>query len=113
MLRHGPGHDLGPFHRAVVCDHPVVPIEGYQDGLLEVNILTAEKTGEFINLAWELLLDPEASKSNLHELSVRRSLRLDVEGLPMTVQGDGEVIGETPVEIQVVPKAVRVLVPKI
>jgi diacylglycerol kinase family enzyme len=31
----------------------------------------------------------------------------------MTVQGDGEVIGETPVEIQVVPKAVRVLVPKI
>jgi diacylglycerol kinase (ATP) len=87
--------------------------EGYQDGLLEVNILTAEKTGEFINLAWELLLDPEASKSNLHELSVRRSLRLDVEGLPMTVQGDGEVIGETPVEIQVVPKAVRVLVPKI
>ena len=87
--------------------------EGYQDGRLEVNILTAEKTGEFINLAWELLLDPEASKSSLHELSVRRSLRLDVEGLPMTVQGDGEVIGETPVEIQVVPKAVRVLVPKI
>jgi diacylglycerol kinase (ATP) len=85
--------------------------EGYQDGNLEVNILTAEKTGEFIGLAWELLLNPEESKTNLHEFSVKHSIRLDVEGPAMTVQGDGEVIGETPVEIHLVPKAVRVVVP--
>jgi len=28
------------------------------------------------------------------------------------VQADGEVIGRTPVEIQLVPKAVRVIMPK-
>lgn len=86
--------------------------EGYQDGRLEVNILTAEKTGEFLNLAWELLLDPGESKTNLHEFSVLKSLKLDVEGPAMTVQGDGEVIGETPVEIHLVPKAMQVLVPR-
>lgn len=85
--------------------------EGYQDGSLEVNILTAEKTGEFISLAWELLLNPQESKANLHEFSVKHSIRLDVEGSAMTVQGDGEIIGETPVEIHLVPKAVRVVVP--
>lgn len=85
--------------------------EGYQDGSLEVNLLTAEKTGEFIGLAWELLLNPQESKTNLHEFSVKHSIRLDVEGSAMTVQGDGEIIGETPVEIHLVPKAVRVVVP--
>ena len=85
--------------------------QGYLDGRLEVNILTAEKTGEFINLAWELLLNPAETKSNLHEFSVKNSIWLDVEGPAMTVQGDGEIIGETPVEIQLVPKAVRIVVP--
>lgn len=85
--------------------------QGYQDGSLEVNILTAEKTGEFLSLAWELLLNPGESKSNLHEFSVKNSIRLDVEGPPLTVQGDGEIMGETPVEIQLVPKAVRIVVP--
>ncbi len=30
---------------------------------------------------------------------------------PLPVQADGEILGETPVQIQVVPDAVRVIVP--
>ncbi len=33
-------------------------------------------------------------------------------GTPQLVQADGEVIGHTPVEIQMVPKAVHVIMPK-
>jgi diacylglycerol kinase family enzyme len=84
----------------------------FSDGKLEVNILTASETPQFIRLIWDLLLDPREPKEDLHDLTVKKYIRLDVEDGPQPVQADGELIGETPVEITIAPKSIRILVPK-
>ena len=87
-------------------------METFSDGELEVNILTASTTTEYIRLTWELLLNPEDFKTDLKDYSVRKYIRLESKDGSIPVQADGEVIGKTPVEIHLVPKAVRILVPK-
>ena len=47
---------------------------------------------------------------NIQLLTARRAVAIHTDR-PLPVQGDGEVIGETPLEVQVVPRAVRVIVP--
>jgi diacylglycerol kinase family enzyme len=64
-----------------------------------------------VRLALSLLIDPIESGEELHDLTVRKSVRIDVEGEPQPVQADGEVIGKTPVEVVLVPGLLRVLAP--
>jgi len=84
--------------------------ESFADGRMEVNILTASKPTEYLRLAWDLLVDPD-HKNDVHDMSVREKITLEIEGEPQPVQADGEVIGQTPVEIQLVRNALQVLVP--
>ena len=83
----------------------------YQDGRLEVNILTASDTADYVRLASELLLNPQEAKSDLQDLSVKDHIRLDVDGSPIPVQADGELIGHTPVEIRLAPGALKIVTP--
>lgn len=85
--------------------------ESFSDGQLEVNILRASNLGEFVSLAWDLILDVKEENSKLHSLAIRQQFRMDTPGQPMPVQADGEVIGQAPVSINLVPKAIRVIVP--
>jgi YegS/Rv2252/BmrU family lipid kinase len=87
------------------------PRETYQDGKLELNILTAEKATDYVRLAKDLLLDPQDSKTDLQDMSVHQSLVLDVAGRSLPVQADGELIGHTPVEVRLAPKALKVIIP--
>jgi diacylglycerol kinase (ATP) len=43
-------------------------------------------------------------------LSAERSIAINADR-PLPVQADGDVIGQTPVHVQVVPKAVQIIVP--
>ena len=83
----------------------------YHDGELEVNILTATQTKDYVRLAWDLLLDKQDSSGSLKDLTVKHEIRLDVSGGHLPVQGDGEVIGKTPVDIKMVPGALQVIIP--
>ena len=85
--------------------------EGFNDGEFEVNILTASDTNELVRLAWNLLVDPEESKKDLHDLTVRESIIIDVAGEPLPVQGDGEEYGQTPVEVSMLRNAIQIIVP--
>jgi YegS/Rv2252/BmrU family lipid kinase len=85
--------------------------ETLDDGRLEVNILTAEKPTEYARLAWDLLLDPNQSAKDLHDLAVHQSIELNVVDTPQLVQADGEIIGETPTEVRLVPKSLKVIIP--
>jgi diacylglycerol kinase (ATP) len=98
----------------VVLEEPVLfgSREKYSDGSFDVNILTAASPTEFVRLAWDVLVNPDKPKESLRDLTVKERFVLDVEGEPVPVQADGEVIGETPVEVQVLPHAVRIVVPK-
>jgi diacylglycerol kinase family enzyme len=88
------------------------PREHYQDSKLEVNLLTATETSDYVRLARELLLGPPDDITDLHDFTVKDHIRIDVEGSPIPVQADGELIGHTPVEVRPAPRALKILVPE-
>jgi YegS/Rv2252/BmrU family lipid kinase len=83
----------------------------YNDGHFNVNILTANTPGEYLRLAFDLLVDPQEPKEDLKDLAVHDHIRIESEDGPQPVQADGEVAGETPVEVRVKPRALKILVP--
>jgi diacylglycerol kinase family enzyme len=84
----------------------------YQDGKLEVNILTATETADYVRLARDLLLNPKETVTDLQDFTARERIRIDVVGRPIPVQADGELIGHTPVEVTLAPGALKVVVPE-
>jgi YegS/Rv2252/BmrU family lipid kinase len=88
------------------------PPETLCDGQLEVYVVTARTLGDRMRLVWDLFSRPGMPAAKLSHWAVNRSARIDAIRRSPLVQADGEVIGRTPVEIQLVPKAIRVIVPK-
>lgn len=88
------------------------PPETLCDGQFEVYVLTARTPGDYLRLVWDLFLRPGKPAAKLSHWTARRSARIDAIRRSPMVQADGEVIGRTPVEISLVPKAVHVIAPK-
>jgi len=95
-----------PSYGAGLCLAPTAQID---DGVLEVVLL------ERLTISQILALLPSLwAKGELITNRVRRwhanYVRIDTDR-PCSFQGDGEILGSTPVEISVVPRAFRVLRP--
>lgn len=85
------------------------PAERLQDRQLDAYLLLANGPLAAGGLLAELILNEESGVYVRH-LSVTERVRVVTER-PVPVQADGEVIGETPITISLVPSALRVLVP--
>jgi diacylglycerol kinase family enzyme len=88
------------------------PPETLSDGQLEVYLATAQTLGDYVRLVWDLFRSPGHPAAKLYHWESRRSVRIDADRSPQLVQADGEVIGHTPVEVQMVPKAMHVITTK-
>ena len=82
------------------------------DGQFEVYVLTAHTPWDYLRLVWDMLFRAGKPAAKLSHWAVRQSARIDAPRRSPMVQADGEVIGRTPVEIKLVPQALRVIVPK-
>jgi diacylglycerol kinase family enzyme len=80
------------------------------DGRIDVCIVSARTVLDYLGFAWHTLLGQQRRDRHVRYISARQSIAISSDR-PMPVQGDGEIIGETPVQIQVVPRAVQVIVP--
>jgi diacylglycerol kinase (ATP) len=80
------------------------------DGKLDVCILRVRTVPDYLRLIWNILLGQQKRDPDVRYLSAERSIIINTDQ-PLPVQGDGEVIGHTPVQVQVAPKAVDVIVP--
>jgi len=80
------------------------------DGRIEVCVVRARTAPDYLRLAWHVVRGQHEHDPGVRYLEARRSVSIQTRH-PLPVQADGEVIGETPVEIAVVPGAVRVVVP--
>ncbi len=87
------------------------PRQSFTDGQLEVNILAASDAGEFVRLAWDLLLNPGEQNPDLQNLVVKERIRITSPDASLQVQADGEVLDGLPVDIELAPQGVRVVVP--
>ncbi len=79
------------------------------DGLLDVVLIEDLSTFEVLALLPRLIFSGEPRRSRVRRWRARR-VRLTTRK-PTLFHGDGEILGPTPVEIEVVPRAVQVLAP--
>ncbi|MEO8609264.1 MAG: diacylglycerol kinase family protein [Chloroflexota bacterium] len=92
--------------------HVFGPPENLNDGQLEVYLVTAHTFQDYLQLVWDLLRRPGQSAKKLFHLGVKQSIVIETRGSSQLVQADGEVIGRTPVKVELIPKAIRVIMPK-
>jgi YegS/Rv2252/BmrU family lipid kinase len=79
------------------------------DGRLDICIVSARVLRDYLKIGWHILTGHRWHNPNIRYLSAERSILVSADhALP--VQGDGEIIGETPVQVQVIPDAVRLIV---
>jgi YegS/Rv2252/BmrU family lipid kinase len=115
-----PGSDLPPFEAksllAAVLNSPtygaglrLAPDATVYDGSLHVVVIENLSFLQVLALLPRLMGSGELRTSRVKRWRTRR-VRLTTDR-PCLFHGDGEILGPTPVEIEVVPKAVRVLAP--
>lgn len=80
------------------------------DGRLDVCIVRARSLGDYLGLAWHVFRHRPDRNRNVRYFHAERSIAIRTKR-PLPVQADGEIVGQTPVEVEVVPGAVRVVVP--
>jgi diacylglycerol kinase (ATP) len=80
------------------------------DGQLDVCIVRARSIVDYLGLFWHVLRGSHKKSANVHYEVARRSVVIKSKH-PLPVQADGEILGETPVRIEVVPLALKVVVP--
>jgi undecaprenyl-diphosphatase len=67
--------------------------------------------GDSLRIAWRVITGRHRRDVKTRFFRVRKRIRID-SPRPVLVQGDGELIGHTPVELAVRPASLRVLVPR-
>jgi len=81
------------------------------DGTLDVCVSKAKTILHYLVLFWHVATRRHKADPNVRYFHARRSVAIATKH-PLPVQADGEILGETPVRIEVVPGAVKVIVPK-
>jgi hypothetical protein len=64
-----------------------------------------------VMLVWDLFRRPGQSAAKLSHLAATHTIRIEADRSHL-VQADGEVIGHTPVDVRLIPKAIHVIMPK-
>ncbi|HEU5089696.1 MAG TPA: diacylglycerol kinase family protein [Roseiflexaceae bacterium] len=81
------------------------------DGQIDVCIIGARTLVDYLGLLWHTLIGQQRRNRNVRYMHAQRSIVVNADR-PLPVQADGEIIGETPVQVTVVPAAVNVVVPQ-
>ncbi len=80
------------------------------DGTLETMVFRTRNLADVLSVALNALIRRRLADRRLLYMHARHSISV-ASNHPLPVQADGDVIGNTPVEIRVVPRAVRIIVP--
>jgi len=88
----------------------VVPTAKIDDGLLDLALLEELTVGRLLRLLPQLALRGTLDLPTLRRFTVSK-MRIETDP-PSLFHGDGELLGMTPVEIEVVPRAIKFLAPK-
>jgi diacylglycerol kinase family enzyme len=65
---------------------------------------------DYMSVAWSVFWHRHHLDRNIKYLTAATAVAV-ASDKPVPVQADGELIGHTPIEVRVVPRAVRVIVP--
>lgn len=82
----------------------------FDDGVLDACLYSPRNMRDALRIMWRLLRRNFASDAAMVYRSGRH-IRIETDP-PRLAQADGELLGMTPLEIEIAPRAVRLLVPK-
>lgn len=82
----------------------------WDDGQLDVCIVRARTLLDYLVLAWRGLLGRPSRDPNVYFLTALHSVAIHSRP-PLPTQGDGDCLGQTPLHVQLLPAAVRLIVP--
>ncbi|HEX6384704.1 MAG TPA: diacylglycerol kinase family protein [Anaerolineae bacterium] len=88
------------------------PAERFYDGKLDAYLIRAQSVIDYLVLAGSILLRRGNRRSNRHlrYFAVHESIEVDAyQTLPVEV--DGDTIARTPIRVQILPRALQVIVP--
>lgn len=80
------------------------------DGRIDVCIVSARTVLDYLSLVWHVVRGQSRRSHKVRCLPAHQTVVISSDHT-LPVQGDGEIIGQTPVRIQVVPQVVQVIVP--
>jgi diacylglycerol kinase family enzyme len=80
------------------------------DGKIDVCIVSARTALDYLGLIWHTILGQQRRDRNVRYLTAERSIVISADQ-PLPIQADGEIIGDTPIQIEVIPDALKVIVP--
>jgi diacylglycerol kinase (ATP) len=81
------------------------------DGRLNVCIIRARNLIDYLVVAWLFVLGRPRPNRRMTYRIAERAVAIAAD-IPLVVQADGETVGETPIEVKVIPGAIRVVVPE-
>jgi diacylglycerol kinase (ATP) len=81
------------------------------DGALDVAVFDVRRVHDYGTVLWRLLTGSHASDASTRFFKVKGEVSIR-SSTPALVQGDGEVLGNTPITVRVAPAALRALVPR-
>ncbi len=79
------------------------------DGVIDVCIIKPRSIFGFIAIAWNIFVRGKRRDPEFRYFSAQNSVSIKTKK-PIVVQGDGEEIGTTPIEIRVIPHAVSLII---
>ena len=79
------------------------------DGLLDVHVLRARTLMDYLKVGVNMVLRRSRKSRALRSFQARRQISVECEDT-LPVQADGDLIGKTPITIQLVPNSVQVVV---
>ncbi len=80
------------------------------DGQIDLCIVNAQTIRDYLGIFWHTIIGQQRRSRKLRYLHAREFISVNTRrALP--IQADGEIIGTTPIQVRVVPQAVRVIVP--
>ena len=82
-----------------------------EDSRLDMFIVRAQSVRDYLGVLMRFIArTPKNQADNLYYAAVREHIIIESE-FPLPVQADGEELGTTPMEIRVIPRALRLVVP--
>jgi YegS/Rv2252/BmrU family lipid kinase len=81
------------------------------DGRVAVCIIRARTLFDYVAVSWHVLRGHPRPHPNIRYYRAERSVAVSTDH-PLPAQADGEIIGQTPLEVRVVARALRVVVPQ-
>jgi YegS/Rv2252/BmrU family lipid kinase len=80
------------------------------DGVLDLCVVNGRTVRDYVGILWHTITRQQKRSRKLRFYKVRQSISINARrALP--VQADGEIVGTTPIVVEVVPGAVQVAVP--